>query len=237
MMRRTPARTAIQHALDLLFPPRCAACQKAGHILCPTCFSGIPPLESPLCQHCGKQVGPGSICLDCSLCPVRLSGLRSVSPYQGTLRTCIHGLKYEGNIRLAEPLGLLLAQAFLDYRMQADYMLSVPLHSERQKERGYNHAALLAQVCSKRTGIPLDETLLVRHRSTQSQVGLAVQQRRQNVDGAFMCRSQGATKAVAGRTIVIIDDVCTTGATLEACAAPLFAMGAREVWGLVLARP
>src|SRR5579884_1961089 len=141
MTRRTPARTAIQHALDLLFPPRCAACQKAGHILCPTCFSGIPPLESPLCQHCGKQVGPGSICLDCSLCPVRLSGLRSVSPYQGTLRTCIHALKYEGNTRLAEPLGLLLAQAFLDYRMQADYMLSVPLHSERQKERGYNHAA------------------------------------------------------------------------------------------------
>lgn len=237
MTTRTLAHTALQHVLDLLFPPRCAACQQTGHVLCPTCFAGIPPLESPLCQHCGKEVKPGGVCQDCSYRPVKLSGLRGVSSYQGTLRTCIHALKYEGNTRLAEPLGLLLAQAFLDYSMQADYMLPVPLHTERQKERGYNHAALLAQVCSKRTGIPLDDTLLVRHRSTQSQVGLAVQERRQNVDGAFMGRSQGATKAVAGRRIVIIDDVCTTGATLEACAAPLFAMGAREVWGLVLARP
>ncbi len=166
-----------------------------------------------------------------------MSGLRAVSAYQGPLRACIHALKYHGNTRLAEPLGQLLSRAYTRYGIQADIMIPVPLHSERQRQRGYNHASLLARVCSTQLGVPLYENILVRHRATLAQVDLDPKDRHQNVAGAFHCAPAFATGTLRGRRIIIIDDVCTTGATLEACAAPLFAAGAEIVCGLVLARP
>jgi ComF family protein len=155
---------------------------------------------------------------------------------QKPLRGCIHGLKYDGNTRLAVPLGFLLAQAYRRYGMQSDMLIPVPLHSERQKQRGFNHASLLAKVCSAHIGVQMNEDILVRHRATVAQVDLHPRERYQNVAGAFVC-SSSAKHAVYGRRIIIIDDVSTTGATLEACATPLFTAGAKEVWGLVLARP
>jgi len=131
----------------------------------------------------------------------------------------------------------LLAQAYLHYGMCADVMIPVPLHRERQQQRGYNHAYLLAEVCAAHVGIPLRNDILVRHRATPAQVGLNYDERRQNVAGAFLCTSAFATGALAGRTILLVDDVSTTGATLEACASALYAAGAHTVWGLVLARP
>ena len=111
------------------------------------------------------------------------------------------------------------------------------LHSERQQQRGYNHAYLLAEVFAAQVGIPLRDDVLVRHRATLAQVGLKSGERQQNVAGAFACTPLFATGALFGRRILLIDDVSTTGATLEACAAPLFSAGASAVWGLVLARP
>jgi ComF family protein len=160
-----------------------------------------------------------------------------VSIYQEPLRSCIHALKYEGNTRMAEPLGRLLARAYLQYGMRAEVMIPVPLHHERQQQRGYNQAYLLAEVCAAYAGIPLRNDILVRHRATLAQVGLNHDERRQNIAGAFLCTPAFATRALAGRTILLVDDVSTTGATLEACAAPLYVAGALAVWGLVLARP
>lgn len=230
----------IQHTLDLLFPPHCATCQKSGYILCPSCLAAIRPLVPPLCSHCGNAPEAHStygLCQDCTTRPLHLSGLRAVSAYQEPLRTCIHALKYEGNTRLAEPLGLLLAKAYRAYGIRADVIIPVPLHSERQRQRGYNQTSLLAEVCARQVGVPSSNHVLVRHRATTSQVGLAAQERQQNVAGAFLCTPAFATGTLSGRTILIIDDVCTTGATIEACALPLFAAGAHAVWGLVLARP
>jgi ComF family protein len=167
-----------------------------------------------------------------------MSGLRIASLYQGPLRSCIHALKYQGNKRLAAPLGTILAQAYRLYGMQADLMIPVPLHKTREQERGFNQAQLLAEECARRLTIPLNLQLLERTRPTQVQAHLTASERQQNVAGAFECQPEAATKQLLERKIiVIVDDVCTTGATLEACAAPLFAAGARAVWGLVLARP
>ncbi|GAC1519678.1 MAG: hypothetical protein NVS3B14_21720 [Ktedonobacteraceae bacterium] len=132
---------------------------------------------------------------------------------------------------------MLLVQAYRSLGMRADGIVPVPLHSERYRQRGYNHAALLAQVCAEQTGLPLFENMLIRHRATLAQVGLKPWERQQNVLGAFSCLPAYTGGQLRGRTIMLIDDVCTTHATLEACAAPLFAAGAAVVYGLVLARP
>jgi ComF family protein len=120
--------------------------------------------------------------------------------------------------------------------LQADAIVAVPLHKERQQQRGYNQAQLLAEVCAARVHMPFHEHMLERHRATLPQVGLSARDRYLNIAGAFLCRPAYTTGAISGRSIVIIDDVSTTGATLAECTAPLLAAGAKEVRGLVLAR-
>jgi len=208
-----------QQALDLAFPPQCASCKRVGTVLCAACFAQLQP-TTPLPYRQGWSA---------------LQGLVAVNAYQGPLRNCIHALKYDGVVRLAEPLGILLAHTYLNYGMQADMLVSVPLHSERYKQRGYNHAQLLARVCASTVGIPLCDDILVRSRATNAQVGLNAYDRRQNVAGAFSIMAKDATTTIHGRRIIIVDDVCTTGATLDACASTLFQAGAASVWGLVLA--
>jgi ComF family protein len=117
-------------------------------------------------------------------------------------------------------------------------IIPVPLHPQRQQERGYNQALFLARICAQTLGIPLNNSLLYRKRETQTQAQLLPHDRYTNVAGAFSCSlPPTATNGLVKCRIVIIDDVCTTGATLEACAAPLFNAGASKVWGLALARP
>jgi ComF family protein len=227
----------LQQALDLLFPPQCAACRHSGTVLCPTCMAAIRPLLPPYCGHCNTPLDASGICKNCRYAPLRLSGLRVVSKYEGTLRACIHALKYAGNKRMAEPLGWLLAQAYRIHGLRADIIIPVPLHGERIRQRGYNQAHLLAHVCSRHTNVPLNSSLLIRMRSTASQVHLNIRERHSNVAGAFNCAPTITRGDLRGCSILLIDDVCTTGATLEECAAPLFAAGAQAVWGLVLARP
>ena len=226
-----------QQGLDILFPPQCAGCKRGGSVLCSSCMAHFVPVMGPSCQRCGSPLSQKGMCQQCQYHPLGLSGLRAVSSYREPLRSCIHALKYDGNTRLAEPLGRLLAQAYQYYSLQADAIIPVPLHGERQKQRGYNHAHLLAEVCAAQVNVPLYEDMVIRCRATPAQVGLAASERLQNVAGAFRCSTAFATGRLYGRRIVIVDDVYTTGATLESCARPLFAAGAREVWGLVLAQP
>lgn len=235
LAQRTGA--AIQFALDLLFPPRCAGCQRGGHVICPMCRANIQPLAGPRCQRCYDQLRPEGVCWRCQHYPLSLSGLRTVSAYTDPLRSCIHSLKYAGNKRLAVPLGQLLAQVYRASGLQADYIIPIPLHYERQKLRGYNQATLLARVCAAHLGIAVREDLVIRKRPTTAQVELKAHERQRNVAGAFACVPGQDSATLYRHNVVLIDDVCTTGATLAACAAPLFAAGAASVWGLVLARP
>jgi len=226
-----------ERALDLLFPPRCAGCGKSGSIVCAACLRQCVPVTPPFCLRCGTALPSPGLCRRCKMDPPGLSGLRAAYVYQGTLRSCIHALKYDGNKRLAGPLGGLLAQAYHTFGLRADMLVPVPLHSERQQMRGYNHARLLAEVCAASVGVPSRDDVLARCRATAAQADLTASERRQNVAGAFRCAPAWATGTLYGCSIVLIDDVYTTGATVEACAAPLFAAGAAAVWALVLARP
>ncbi|HLX41012.1 MAG TPA: ComF family protein, partial [Ktedonobacteraceae bacterium] len=203
-----------QRALDLLFPPQCAGCQKHGAILCSSCLAMIPPIVAPLCQRCGASLPAlspfsaspaftSSLCRQCQRYPPGLSKLRAMSIYQEPLRSCIHALKYEGNTRLAEPLGQMLACSFSYYNLAADVIIPVPLHADRQKARGYNHATLLANSCARYISIPVRSDILIRHRATPAQVGLTARERNRNVTGAFACMPHFATGILAGRTIGI----------------------------------
>lgn len=224
----------LRSLLDTLFPPACFQCKRSGSVLCSACLCAIPLLTPPLCQHCGTPLMRGQACFNCTGGRLKLHGLRVVSFYQEPLRSYIHALKYRGHTGLARPLGYLLAYAYQHYSMRADMLVPVPLHNLRQKARGYNQSQLLAAACAEQLQLVYDHTLLTRVRATSSQVSLSPQERQKNVSQAFRCVQP---QVVRGRSVLLIDDVCTTGSTLEACAAPLLQAGAREVWGLVLARP
>ena len=230
-------RQLLRQGIDLLFPQRCAVCAHSGHVLCPACQASIRLLAPPYCELCNRQLASPGICQQCRRWPLKLSGLRAVGTYEEPVRTCIHALKYDGQTRLAEPLGNLLAGRYRASGLRADIMVPVPLHSERLQQRGYNQSKLLAEHCSRQVGVPVREDMLIRRRATSAQVGLAAQERLQNVAGAFACSPAFTGGALAHCKVLLIDDVCTTGATLEACSAPLFAAGAQQVWALVLARP
>ena len=171
------------------------------------------------------------LCSQCRRRPSSLDGILSTAVFAPPLRPAIHHFKYRNARGLAVPFGARMANTWHEAGLHADLFAPVPLHAARQAERGYNQSMLLAMVLSKATGIPLAADLLVRQRATLPQTSLGWQKRHENVSGAFVCCGDPM-----GKRIVLIDDVCTTGATLEACADALKANGARDVWALTLAR-
>jgi ComF family protein len=218
---------------DLLFPPRCAVCRAPGEALCAACLDKIVCFSAPRCQRCDlpcpTQEG---LCIDCrEALASALDGLRSVGPHAEPLRTAIHALKYQNRTRIAPSLGRLMAQRWQATSLTVDGLLPLPLHPERERERGYNQAALLAQALADALALPLHGDLLWRTRATSSQVQLGRAARLENMAGAF-----AASPSVAGGRWLLVDDVCTTGATLEAAATALRAQGATEVWAITAAR-
>lgn len=220
-----------QALLDLLYPPRCAGCGRLGESFCPACQARIEPLPEPACPRCGHPQLSRDLCAACWAVPSALDGIRSAAVFAHPLRDAIHAFKYNNNRDLAQPLGACMAAYWQVAGLTADRIVPVPLHPRRVTERGYNQSALLARVLGRSVGLPVDERVLVRQRATAHQVGLGRAERQQNVAGAFGCRAD-----LAGQRLILIDDVCTTGSTLEACAEALRMAGATSVWGFTLAR-
>ena len=231
MSLRQRWREAKDSLLDLLFPPRCAGCSRLGSGLCPACISEIEFIEPPLCSRCGLP-SVENPCLSCRIDPLAIDGIRGVGYLRGPLKRAIYQFKYRQKRKMALPLAGLIYQYLLENPLPAELIVPVPLHMDRLRERGYNQAALLARELSERSGLPVEEKSLVRIRETAPQVALKADERRKNVRGAF--RGQG--EKLKDRQVLLIDDVSTTGATLEACAEALREKGAQSVWALVLAR-
>ncbi len=217
---------------DLLFPPTCASCRTAGSLWCAACRAAVEPVEPPWCEKCGEPRTPSGLCSKCQAQPLRIEYIRSVAIFQGPLREAIHRFKYERLASLADPFGELLADYWCTHQFTADWLMPVPLHPSRERDRGYNQSNLLAQRLAVRVGVPVMSKGLRRTRRTAVQMELNAAQRHETVAGAFACTDT----RVRGKRVVVIDDVCTTGATLDACAAALLKTGAAAVMGLTLAR-
>lgn len=200
--------------LSLLFPDRCCACAQLGALFCPTCCSALTPYP-----HGADRFPP-------SLSDVRIAFL-----FSGPLRKAVHQFKYRSVRRLAQPFGQLMAKHCVAERMSAEAILAVPLHPQRQRERGFNQSEELAREVGRQLGLPLLSGGLVRLKMTTQQARLSARERAENMRGAFAWRA-----AAPPRRIILIDDVLTTGATMGACALALREAGAEEIYGLALAR-
>jgi ComF family protein len=222
--------------------------QSLAPFFCPDCQTDFTPVASPFCTRCGRMFetshGANHLCGDCIQQPPACRAIRSAGIYRGALKSAIHALKYKNKVHMARPLGKLLFTAFMEYHNftanAIECIMPVPLHFSRLRQRGFNQAHILidswpvflAQTNSGRD-IRIAETNLVRQRKTETQTGLGREKRRQNVKGAFFIAD---TAGISGKNILLVDDVFTTGATIEECATTLLAAGAASVSALTLAR-
>ncbi|MFZ7113220.1 MAG: double zinc ribbon domain-containing protein [Desulfatiglandales bacterium] len=236
--------------IELIYPPRCLLCgaflrqdrARADHRdlpFCLPCFQGLTPVLSPLCPICGVPHRVGSedrVCENCLRRRPHFEKTRAPYLYTGGLMTLIHQFKYGGKSNLAGSLGPLLASFARTWiaPRPALLVMPVPLHPKRLRERGFNQSLLLARHLARALEAELDFLTLRRIRYTQPQTGLKSDERRKNVRRAFGI--QGTGNPLKGRTILLVDDVATTGNTLNECARMLKRSGARQVFGLVLAR-
>ncbi|OGO49797.1 MAG: hypothetical protein A2148_07395 [Chloroflexi bacterium RBG_16_68_14] len=222
-----------QAVLDLVFPPRCAGCGGGGAFLCDACAASLPWAAPPRCLRCWRPTADVGVCSHCRAAPPAFDGLRAAFVYTGAARELVHALKYRGITVLAAPMASLLAEAARRYELAADVVVPVPLSGLRRRTRGYNQAEALARALGRELGLPAWPGALERRRHAPPQARSAdMEERRRNVEGAFVSREPG----IAGRRALLVDDVTTTGATLAACALALKEAGARSVCGLAFAR-
>lgn len=238
-------KAAIEWIADLLFPRACVGCDREGSFLCDACQSTIPRKTTHRCPSCRRVDTPyGVTCLACAKRHA-LDGIFAATPFQGNpvIEEAIHVLKYEFVTELARPLGALLAHAASETDLPLpDVILPVPLHPWRRRFRGFNQASLIASVLADEMTpgllIPLRDDLLIRARFTLPQARSDnAKERRRNLSGAFaLNKGRSPRKEIRGKTFWIVDDVATTGATLEECARVLKRYGAKKVFGVVIAR-
>ncbi len=227
---------------DLVLPPACPVCRtrlgSAGG-LCADCWQGVRFLERPWCERLGTplpiDLGPGILSAPAVADPPAYARARSAASYEGPIPDLVHALKYADRTDLAPMLGAWMARAAHELVADADMLVPVPLHWGRLASRRFNQAALLAHQVSHLTGLPVATRLLQRTRRTPRQVGLGRDERARNMRGAFVVPAEKKAFLV-GRRPILVDDVLTTGATLEAATRALLSAGAVAVDVLTLAR-
>lgn len=249
--RQTPSlvarwRRSVAHAfrfvLDVALPPLCPSCRAPlgdGQGLCAACWAKLSFIEPPYCARLGipfvYDPGPGLLSMEAIANPPSYDRARAAVRYDDVARALVHRFKYSDHLELAPMLGQWMARAGRELTREADALVPVPLHWRRLWARRFNQSAALALAVSRSTGVPVLGETLRRVRATPQQVGLDKSGRAQNVQGAFRVPPERKPD-VAGRRLILIDDVLTSGATVEACARALLRAGAAHVDVLVFAR-
>jgi len=234
----TPVRPAYQFyrwiwsGIDWLFPPYCGGCGRKGQRWCSDCQQKTPLIMPPICTYCGISIAGGNQCETCKKNLPRYTALRSWAAFDGPLRNALHRLKYQRDISLGDCLANELIKYFLSLNWNVEMVVPVPLGVARLENRGYNQAALLARPLAIATLLRYEPDALIRSKETLTQVGLSASRRKVNVRGAFEAKQH----LVDGKSVLIVDDVATSGATLDACAEAMLFSGAQSVYCLTLAR-
>lgn len=240
-------KISYQHLLDLIFPKYCLGCQTEGSYLCSACQASLPLTNSLRCFICGQRSPTGHACQKCrQQNRSRLTGIIIASDWSNLLlRQIIYEFKYRFVKELANPLAQLII-SFLEIHWPSDLQITeiilipVPLHKRRLAWRGFNQAQLLAKIIGQELGLPIANDILIRHRYSLPQMGITdKQQRKNNIQNAFALSPKiGLEQKIylKNKIIILIDDVCTTTATLEACAKILQPLRPKEIWGAVVAR-
>ena len=219
-------------ALDLLFPQWCIGCGREGNYICDNCQQSLTRNLPPICPRCGKPQSDGMLCPACDDENLGIDGIRSPFVFNGVIRQAVHELKYRNLRALAIPMAGLLYDYILENPVPGEVLVPVPLHRKRLRERGYNQSALLAKQLGKLTGIQVVDDCLIRDYHTPPQARTTnIEERRTNVVDAFSC----SNRKLQGKSVILIDDVTTSGTTLNACAETLKKSGVVSVWGLVMA--
>jgi ComF family protein len=222
----------LERLLALVLPPRCGGCRGPGAWLCEACRTRIRRPQEPLCRRCGRELEFARSECGCRQRLPALAGLRAACLYEGPLERAIHRFKYEGWRSLDVPLAGLMANLLAVELPPGRLLVAVPLHRQRLRARGYNQAELLAAQLRRKFRLQAPAGALRRLRDTPPQVGQDRVRRRLNVEAAFAWEGP----PLGGEPVLLVDDVATTGATLNACAAALRAGGSGAVTGLSLAR-
>lgn len=237
----------LRNLVDIIYPPRCHVCQNFLRenraleelSLCKACLAGFISITPPFCPRCGRpfRAGPHDVhlCEDCMRKRPFYDATRAPYLYEGTVMEAIHRFKYGGKTYLGNTLGHLLFR-FAEHwlrEIENPLIMPVPLHPKKLSKRGFNQSLLLARHVASRTGLELDFLCLRRIRYTLPQTGLKSAERSKNVRRAFAFTGR---KTLKGRTVLLVDDVATTGSTLNECARVLKRAGAEKVMCLVVAR-
>ncbi len=225
--------TVYRCLLDLVFPPSCIHCGRLGTWLCRACAEQFSFWEGPFCILCGRPWDEPGPCRVCQAHSLHVYPIRSVFVFEGSVRAAVHALKYRGAASVASTLAAPMACYWQHQHMQGDCLVPVPLHPKRVAKRGYNQAELLARALGQHLDLPIVPHLLRRVRDTVSQTKLNRDERQKNMEGAFALAEE---VDLSGWKLTLVDDVATTGSTLDACAEILLEAGAQMVNAFTLAR-
>ena len=240
----------LRHIVNIIYPGICKLCgdtvsgDAVTSCFCNTCWEGIKWFDSPCCPRCGLpypsmeslsnscQAHEAHLCSSCHKNPPHFDSAISAGPYEGTLSEAIKLFKYKKKIHIGKALAhsIILHDPPL---IKGDYIIPVPLHPRRLREREFNQSAIIALLLGRRLGIPLLTDVLIRHRHTKPQVELDMMERSENIRGVFTVKNG---EKIAGKYILLIDDVMTTGSTVNECSRMLKENGASRVYVVTIAR-
>ncbi len=218
------------NTLDLFFPPVCGGCEKTGSHWCADCQQRVQILNGTVCEVCGLPQDKSGVCATCHADRPHFHALRAWTIFDGPVRNALHKLKYSRNFSMGDALAAQMTDFVKDLNWPIDVLIPIPLGRQRMRERGYNQAGMIAQSLAMKLDIEFAPKALMRRKETRSQVGLSKQERQKNVLGAFQAAG------VSEKTVLVLDDVSTTGSTLSSSAEALFSSGAKDVYALTVAR-